>query len=183
MKQSVKSPQQLRLEAETQLSRASLNLVQPQAGEDLLLELIHELSVHQIELELQNEELRRTHAELEKSRDRYVDFYDFAPFAYLTLNQDGLISEINHAGAALLGLERGKLIQRSFSTFVAAKHMEQWLRHFQSALHSDSKLNCELQLKKSDGTNFPAQLDCLSLRKENNEPVLRIALSDIGKHQ
>ncbi|OYY40735.1 MAG: hypothetical protein B7Y56_15820 [Gallionellales bacterium 35-53-114] len=183
MKQTVKSPQQLRLEAETKISRASLNLVQPQAGENLLLELIHELSVHQIELELQNEELRRTHAELKKSRDRYVDFYDFAPFAYLTLDQEGLISEINLAGAALLGLERSKLTRRSFSSFVATQNMEQWLRHFQSVLHSGSRLNCELKLKKIDGTSFPAQLDCLSLHKENNEPVVRLAFSDIGKHQ
>jgi PAS domain S-box-containing protein len=181
MKQSVKSLQQLRLEAELQLNRPSLNLAQPQAGENLLLELIHELSVHQIELEQQNEELRRTHAELEKSRDRYVDFYDFAPFAYLTLNQEGQIAEINLAAAALLGLERSKLTRRRFSSFLAEAHMEQWLRLFQSVLQSNSKQSCELHLKKIDGTNFPVQLDCLSLHKDNSEPVVRIAFTGTGK--
>lgn len=183
MEQAGKTPQQLRLEAETKLNRATLNLAQPSAGEDLLHELIHELSVHQIELEMQNDELRLTHAELKKSRDRYVDFYDFAPFAYLTLKHDGVIDEINLAGASLLGADRSKLSQRKFSAFVAPSSLEQWQQHLQAVLKSDSKLSCELLLKRNDGSSFLAQLDCLSLKKNDVEAVVRIALTDIGKHK
>ena len=183
MKQDGKTPRQWRLEAEKKLNRAPLNLAQPSAGEDLLHELIHELSVHQIELEMQNEELRLTQAELKKSRDRYVDFYDFAPFAYLTLNLDGLIDEINHAGAALLGADRSKLLQHKFSAFVAPSSLGQWQQHLQSVLKSESKLTCELLLKNNSGASFPAQLDCLGLKNNGKEPVVRIALTDIGKYR
>ena len=66
-------------------------------------ELIHELEVHQIELEMQIEELRRNHVELTESRNRYYDLYDFAPMGYFTLDQKGRILEVNLAGANLLG--------------------------------------------------------------------------------
>ncbi len=71
--------------------------------------LLHELHVHQIELEMQNEELRRVQIELEAARDRYRDLYDFAPVGYLTLTREGLITEINRAGATMLGEEPMRL--------------------------------------------------------------------------
>ena len=71
--------------------------------------ILHELQVHQIELEMQNEQLRASQQELEQARERYVDFYDFAPVGYLTLNDRGMISEINLTGAAMIGVERHAL--------------------------------------------------------------------------
>lgn len=84
-------------------------------------ELLHELQVHRIELEMQNEALRTAQIELEASRDRYLDLYDFAPVGYLTLNPDGMIEEINLTAATLLDGERKKLLQRRFATFVVAE--------------------------------------------------------------
>jgi len=81
--------------------------------------LIHELQVHQIELELQNEELRRTRAELEVLLDRYSDLYDFAPIGYFTVGRDGTLRETNLAGARLLGDERAQLVGRKLGAFVA----------------------------------------------------------------
>jgi len=80
--------------------------------------LLHELEVHQIELEIQNEELRRTHQELEETIGRYTDLYDFAPLGYVTLNQKGVIHQVNLAGASLLGLERSKLLKKPFVRFL-----------------------------------------------------------------
>ena len=81
--------------------------------------LVHELQVHQIELEMQNEELMQTRAELEAALRQYTDLYDFAPVGYFTLARDGTILQVNLAGANLLGVERGTLIKQRFGVFVA----------------------------------------------------------------
>ena len=81
--------------------------------------LLHELQVHQIELELQNEELRNSRAQAEAAVSRYTDIYDFAPVAYFTLKSDGVITQTNFAGARLLGLERARLVGKRFEAFVS----------------------------------------------------------------
>ena len=86
--------------------------------------------MHQIELEMQNEELRRAHLALEESRDRYVDLYEFAPVGYLTLTGEGLISEVNLTGATLLGEERKKMLQRRFARFVTPEDSDRYHRLF-----------------------------------------------------
>jgi PAS domain S-box-containing protein len=79
----------------------------------------HELHVHQIELEMQNEDLLRAHAAAEAALERYTDLYDFAPVGYLTLGGDGVITQVNLTGARMLGIERSRLLGRRFATFVA----------------------------------------------------------------
>ena len=143
--------------------------------------LLHELQVHQIELEMQNENLRQSQLELEKSRDRYIDFYDFAPVGYLTLDAHGAISEINLTGAALLGVERNTLLSQRLSTYVAAEYDERWGKHFINMLTHDEKQVCELALQRRGGPRFFAQLDCLRLNKADEPPLLRIVLTDISE--
>lgn len=79
---------------------------------------VHELQVHQLELEMQNEELHAARAQLEALLERYTDLYDFAPVGYVTLGRDGAIRQINLTGARLLGLERGRLQGRRVGLFV-----------------------------------------------------------------
>ena len=80
--------------------------------------LIHELHTHQIELELQNEELRRAQAELVESRDQYTSLYDFAPVGYATVNGKGIIQQANLRLTEMLGVPRGQLVGRPLSAFV-----------------------------------------------------------------
>ena len=173
-------PKTLREIAEAQLGRQSLPLVNPSSDEDLLHELLHELRVHQIELEMQNEALRQAHLTMEESRDRYVDLYDFAPIGYLTLIPGGVISEINLTGARQLEVERGGLLRRRFATLVAAEDKDRWDQFLLGIFRLRDRQQCELTLKRSDASTFPVQLDCLYMTTGN---LVRIAFTDISKRK
>jgi len=144
-------------------------------------ELLHELQVHQIELEMQNESLRQVQIELEESRDRYVDLYDFAPVGYLTLSRAGLIEQINLTGAELLGVERKKLLGRRFVNYVAAEDHDRWQRQFMRVAQQNDKRRSELVMRRGDGSCFHAHLDCLHL--SGAEPRVRISLSDVSERR
>ena len=121
--------------------------------------LIHELEVHRIELEMQNEELRRAQFEIEESRAKYFGLYDLAPVGYLTSNEEGRISELNLTAANLLGIERSSLVNRWFHDLVAPEFQDAFYFHRREALKSSAKQSCELVLKRNDGTSFHAQLE------------------------
>ncbi|MEI7837990.1 MAG: PAS domain-containing protein, partial [Planctomycetota bacterium] len=89
------------------------------AAEPATQRLLHELQVHQIELEMQNEELLAARAEVEAGLERYVDLYDFAPVGYFTLAHDGTIRQVNLTGASMLGVGRAKLVNRRLGVFLA----------------------------------------------------------------
>src|SRR5438094_4832917 len=137
----------LREEAEAQLAGAPQTGAPARSVEDLL----HELQVHQIELEMQNEELRRAQLALEDSRARYVDLYEFAPVGYLTLTGEAVISEINLTGALLLGEEREKMLQCRFARFVAPEDRDRYHRLFVSVMQHERQA-CELALQRGDGS-------------------------------
>ena len=151
--------------------------MQPQPGEELLHQLLHELRVHQIELQMQNDELRRTQLALEESRDRYVDLYEFAPVGYLTLTREGIIAEANLTAAKLLGIDRKMLLEHRFASFINPADCDRWHLHFQTVLQHDCP-HCDLALKRSDGSIIQVRLDC---KKSNiaNEPSIRVAIIDI----
>lgn len=151
---------------------------QPPDHEDALL---HELRVHQVELEMQAEELRSAEIEIETSRDRYLDLYDFAPVGYLSLNREGLVTEINLTGAALLGIERSKIRQRRFVHFIAPGDIDQWQQQFNRLFNSSGKQRCELALIGATGNAFHARLDALHLQTDSGVEVVRIAFSDISE--
>ena len=169
----------LRAEAEAKLDRAHTAEMPVRTSEELL----HELQVHQIELEMQNETLRQATIALEESRDRYVDIYDFAPNGYFTLSRDARITEINLTAATLLGEERGKLVNSRFVPFVALEDADRWHLFFRSVLNCANRLSCELILRRVDGTSFYAQLDCQRQENHGNAPLVRIALADISERR
>ena len=112
--------------------------------------LIHELEVHQVELEMQREELRRAQEEIEESRLKYSNLYDFAPVGYFTFNQAGEIVEVNLTGTSLLGIERGKLLHRPFAAFVNPEFRSLFRDYRLNVLKSWGRERCELKLTKKD---------------------------------
>lgn len=178
-KSAAPPPPRLRSDAEAELARAppAEIPVQPAA------ELLHELQVHQIELETQNEALRQSQTLLEESRDRYVDLFEFAPIGYLTLTREGQIATINLTGAVLLGEERRKLLQRRFARFVVSEDQDRWQTLFFKAFENDEKQGGELSLRRLDGSVLVVNADCLRTTTSNSAPMLRMSLSDITERR
>jgi PAS domain S-box-containing protein len=170
----------LRSSAEARLAGAP-NEVPAHVPEETEQHLLAELRVHQIELEMQNEALRQAKIDLEESRDRYLDLYEFAPVGYLTLTAEGIISQINLTGTALFGLERRQLLQRSLCTFVIPDEQEycvQYLRHVQ---RGGGTGHIELSFKHGGGMVFQAQLD--SVRATGSALGLNVTLADISERK
>ena len=171
----------LRLQAEAQLSQSPPS----PAGGRSLQELVHELQVHQIELEMQNEALRQSALALEESHARYLDLYEFAPVGYLTLSAQGTVEQINLTGAALLLYDRRDVLHRSFTQFVQAEDQADWGTAFGQASTAGDICRTELALQRGDGSVIFAQLDCVpvgSLSERSGAGAsMRITLTDITK--
>ncbi len=166
----------LRQRAEKLLSEPS-RLV-PKIEEHNLQKLVHELQVHQIELEMQNEELWRAQEEIEESRQKYSDLYDFAPIGYFTFSPAGEILEVNLTGASLLGVERKNLIHRPFSLFVEAECRSHFRNYCRNVLSTDKTETCQLKLIRDDGKSFDVSLQSILVRNDNTLRI-RCAVSDI----
>jgi len=152
-------------------------------GEDVK-ELIHELQVHQIELEMQNEELRQAQVELEESRSKYFDLYDLAPIGYFTFSRKGMIVEVNLTGADLLGVERRHLIKRGFSQFIARDYQDAFYFHRNLVFESKTRQSCELKLMKSDGTSVYAHLESIAVENASGTcKQCRTTVGDITKRK
>ncbi|MFZ4538368.1 ATP-binding protein [Propionivibrio sp.] len=156
--------------------------------------LLHELQAHQIELEMQNEALRVSQLELEKTRDRFIDLYDYAPVGYLTLTGNALVAEANRTAATLLGVERKQLLDLRFDRFVADADLGVWQRQFAGVMACGGRQAFELALRAAEGdfhspSTRHVHVDCL--RVESAEagdpdalaPTLRMTLTDITQRK
>lgn len=167
---------QLRLEAEASLRQIPAGPTPFDSPEHLL----HELRVHQIELEMQNDELRRAQIELAKMRDRYVDLYEFAPIAYITLTVRGEIISINQTGASLLAVTPAESGSVAFEQFVMAEDQARWRQFLGQARECEPRQDCELRMRRRDGTIFFGALCSSLLAGEDGQAELRIALTDVS---
>ena len=143
--------------------------------------LKHELHVHQAELRVQNEDLRRVQVAVEESRDRYLDLYELAPVGYLTLDGRGVIQESNLTCASLLAVDRDGLVGRPLAAFVRPEDGDRWHLFFTRLARNGERHSCALVLRRGDGVLFQGHLACQSQPGTESDPVVRIALTDVGE--
>ncbi len=144
-------------------------------------ELFHELQVHQVELEMQNEELRQAQIKLEDSQRKYFDLYNFAPDGYFTLDKEGIILEVNLKGASLLGVERLNLNKTAFIQYIAPDNQNKFYHHLQKVLETRTNDTIDLKLIKKDNNIFYAHLETMYVPDGNgNFKEFRSAVTDIN---
>ena len=171
----------LRKRAEEKLDRKPTAEDLSQMSPEAMQHIVHDLRVHQIELEMQNKELRRAHLEIEASRNRYSDLYDFAPVGYITASEKGMIQEANLTICSMLGVERSLLIGKPFSRFITPETQDTYYFQRQKLFETKEKQSFETRLVKKDGSPFYAQLECLPVEDSGgNITQLRMALTDIN---
>ena len=142
------------------------------------LQIFHELQVHQIELELQNEELRRAQVELADARTRYIDLYDLAPVGYLTISAQGKILEANRAATTLLGTARSTLAGQPISQYILNEYQDVYY-FFQKQLFESGKPQvCELRMA-TNGIAFWAHLHASTATNVDGTTECRLVLIDI----
>lgn len=151
----------------------------------------HELRVHQIELELQNEELRRTLAELEALRARYFDLYNQAPVGYCIVAMDGLILEANLTAVTLLSSARATLVKQPITRFIMKEDQDIYYLHRKHLFETGEPNACELRMVKKDGSPFWVRLTATtaldpttrSAKHPEGVRVSRLVLSDISERK
>ena len=142
--------------------------------------IIHELQVHQIELEMQNESLREAQLALQAAHEKYIDLYDSAPVGYLSVDSKGIIHRVNLTASRLLGVERASLIGRPISRFVLKEDGDTFYLYLRHILRTRKKQTCELRFVKKNGDQFYAQLEGITAQVEDgNISGCRMVITDI----
>ncbi len=179
---SANSPQAMRRQAEARLlnkaapMRENIESLSPEQTRQML----HELQVHQIELEMQNEELRDAQVALDFERARYFDLYDLAPIGYCTISEEGLIMQANLSIANLLGTTRSELLKQRWTRFIHKDDADLYYLQRKKLLETGEPQSCDLRMIKKDGTQFWGQWAATLAPVANGKLELRTVLSDIS---
>ena len=163
------------------------NAASPESQEPLspqeTRQTLHELRVHQIELEMQNEELRRTQVELDRARERYFDLYDLAPVGYCTISEKGLIKEANLTAANLLGVARSALVRQPFTKFILTEDQNIYYLHSKPLFETGAPQVYELRMVKKDAAPFWARLEANREQDSGGTTLCRVTVSDITERK
>jgi two-component system, cell cycle sensor histidine kinase and response regulator CckA len=172
-------PAELRRRAELRLSSHQTKMAPSRTDADNERQL-HELEVHQIELEMQNEELEEARGKLEALLEKYTDLYDFAPVGYLTLDREGAIGEANLAVATLLGIARPALVKRRFAFSVSPADRSVFDAFLKQVFESKAREECEVKLAVEG--KHPIDVRMRANIFESGQ-ACRVAVSDITEHK
>lgn len=179
--QRLSQADELRQEAERRLRAQEAASAERMAEVDACA-LVHELQVHQIELEMQNEELLCARAAAQQASDKYQDLFDFAPVGYFLLDEQGRILEINLAGARLLGLDRSAAISRRLGQSLAADSRARFAAFLHGVLQSDRTQTCEIALQRG-GQSVHAVVEGVRARDAGTDNALHITVTDITQRK
>ncbi len=178
------NPSELRKRAEERLKKSGVTADILRSKEELL-RIVQELSIHQIELEMQNETLQDSRDEIEREHNRYINFYNFAPVGYLTLARDGTIREANHAIARMLSVERSHLQGGGvgFGRFIVQRDLPAFNRMLERVFQSRTQEHCEIMIENHGLTTTPTILQ-RTLRLDaiisDNPHEFLLSLTDIS---
>lgn len=170
-----KSGVDLRHRAEKQFKNSEKKVTSPGMHAQMQ-RLVYELEVHQIELELQNEELQQVRSELESYLAQYTDLYDFAPVGYFTLDINGLILQVNLTGVQMLGMERTELVNQHFSRFLIADSRSEFAAFLAKVFNSQYQETSVTRMQKAGSGMFFAHVEA---KVSEGERECRVALMDI----
>ena len=143
--------------------------------------MLHELRVHQIELEMQNEELQRTQVELLGLWERYFDLYDLAPVGYFTINEGGLVMEANLTAVTMLGIERKAMIGKLITGLIIQEDQDIYYKHRKALLATGEDQACELRMRHPHKPPLWVRLAAVAAKDENGRPTCRVVISDISE--
>ena len=152
------------------------------SGEDIR-QMLHELRVHQVQLEMQNQELQRQQQEMAQLRARYFDLYDLAPVGYCTLSEEGIIQEANLAAATLLGVDRRMLVKQPISGFILKEDQDIFYMFCKRLFHSGQRQVCELRIRRGYSQQFWAWLEGTAAQDEEGASVFRVVVSDVTQRK
>ncbi|MEI6313528.1 MAG: PAS domain S-box protein, partial [Syntrophus sp. (in: bacteria)] len=167
----------LRKEAEKKAAHAPGNQDAPSPAETR--HMLHELRVHQIELEIQNDELCLTQEKLEAARARYFDLYDLAPVGYFTVSEKGIIMETNLTAATMLGVRRVDLVGQPLSRFIAKEEQDIYYEHRKLLFETGEPQAWALGMVKKDGVSIWARMETTVVQDDDGTTLCRAAMSNI----
>lgn len=167
----------LRQQAEAKLSKLKKS---PATDADVdPLRLIHELEVHQIELEMQNEELLQANAELESTLSLYAELYAFASAGYFTMTRDGTIRRANLTAAKLMGVGLSELIQRRFAVFISPESRIPFSAFLDRVFTTSNKETCEVTIQKDESDPLWVQIEAIVDSSGGQDGLCYATVSDI----
>ena len=175
---------EIRKRAEAKVDKRKYNSLEN--IEQLTLEeiqsLLHDLNVHQIELEMQNEELRTVQSDLEASQERYMNLFDFAPVGYCILDDKGIIQEANATATTLFGLSKESLVNQKLSNFIFSGDQDIFYFHQKQLYETREPQKCELRIENSEGKRLWVKIESIYIN-EDGRISYRLALSNICKRK
>jgi len=172
------SLKKLRKKAEKNLQYEKITLHDLKKND--LLKTLHELHVHQVELEIRNDELRQIREDLELSRSKYADLFEFAPVGYFVTDKKGNIEQVNLTGSSMLGRPRNTLSQKPFTIYVAREDRDIFYLSHEKVLKTAEHVHCDLRMLRKGKDDFFANLLIEPVKDaQNNVIQTRIALIDI----